>query len=76
MIFQKVNRYVTLGKGLTILPSNPKELAKRLHLNIRGYHAGNKSLHNEIHEIATQLYRMKILKLKQLKDILKDISHK
>ena len=67
---------VTIGRGLIILPSNPQELFKRLQLNIRSFHAGNKSLHNEINEIATQLYRMKILKLKQLKDILKDISHK
>ena len=72
----KGKKYVTLGQGLIILPSDPKELSKRLQLHIRSYHAGNKSLHNEINEIATQLYRMKILKLKQLKDILKDISHK
>ena len=69
-------KVVTIGRGLIILPSDPKELSKRLQLHIRSYHAGNKSLYNEINEIATQLYRMKILTLKQLKEILKDISHK
>ena len=76
----KLQRYlnsgITIGKGLIILPSDPQELSKRLQLHIKSFHAGNKSLYNEINEIATQLYRMKIIKLKQLKDILKDISHK
>ena len=76
----KLQRYtnegVSIGKGLIILPSDPKELSKRLQLHIRAYHAGNKSLYNEINEIATQLYRMKLLTQKQIKEILKDISHK
>src|SRR5271165_114127 len=73
-LMRYTNEGVKIGKGIIILPSDPHELSKRLQLHIRSYHAGNKSLHNEINEIATQLYRMKMLNLKQLKHVLKDIS--
>jgi len=48
-------------------------LCKRLDISIRSYMAGNKSLYNEINEIATQLYRMKQLNRKQLSVLLKSL---
>jgi len=70
------NYGVKIGKGLTksiILPSDPNELRKRLDISIRSYMAGNKSLYNEINEIATQLYRMKQINRKQLSVLLKSL---
>src|SRR5207244_6754682 len=67
---------VKIGKGLAksiILPSDPNELRKRLDISIRSYMAGNKTLYNEINEIATQLYRMKQLSRKQLSVLLKSL---
>ena len=67
---------VKIGKGLTksiILPSDPNELRNRLDISIRSYMAGNKTLYNEINEIATQLYRMKQLNRKQLSVLLKSL---
>ena len=67
---------VKIGKGLAksiILPSDSNELRKRLDISIRSYMAGNKSLYNEINEIATQLYRMKQLNRKQLSVLLKSL---
>src|SRR5207245_1482635 len=67
---------VKIGKGLAksiILPSDSNELRKRLDISIRSYMAGNKSLYNEINEIATQLYRMKQINRKQLSVLLKSL---
>ena len=68
------NKGIKIGRGVIILPSDPSELFKRLKLHIESYNAGNKSLFNEINEIGMQLYRMKLLNLKQLKEILTNLK--